>query len=184
MQCNWMLERCADHAYRMWENVYYMQTGKRMLIESISRMGWYGFWYRLCEPWVPGSSYFSERIPQIILFLSLRWCHTYFLFSVNDIRYHPVSEHPCTVQKRSGYRTPALSLCMVFFWKIINRSFVSEKEHNPKRSPHPLYLDLPDIRYLISYVTTGYWTEIKAARNYVPVVSRSSYHSIPVQNRK
>lgn len=36
---NRYLERCADHACRMGEKVYYMQTGKRMSIESISRMG-------------------------------------------------------------------------------------------------------------------------------------------------
>lgn len=36
---NWYLERCADHACRMGERIYYMQTGKRVSIDSISRMG-------------------------------------------------------------------------------------------------------------------------------------------------
>ena len=36
---NRYLERCADHACRMGEKVYYMQTGKRVSIDGISRMG-------------------------------------------------------------------------------------------------------------------------------------------------
>ncbi|MCZ9312690.1 MAG: phosphate uptake regulator PhoU [Methanocorpusculum sp.] len=36
---NRYLERCADHACRMGEKVYYMQTGKRTSIDGISRMG-------------------------------------------------------------------------------------------------------------------------------------------------
>ncbi|HJJ97415.1 MAG TPA: phosphate uptake regulator PhoU [Methanocorpusculum sp.] len=36
---NRYLERCADHACRMGERVYYMQTGKRVSIDGISRMG-------------------------------------------------------------------------------------------------------------------------------------------------
>lgn len=36
---NRYLERCADHACRMGEKVYYMQTGKRTSIDGISRIG-------------------------------------------------------------------------------------------------------------------------------------------------
>ncbi len=35
---NRYLERCADHACRMGEKVYYMQTGKRVAIDHVSRM--------------------------------------------------------------------------------------------------------------------------------------------------
>ena len=35
---NRYLERCADHACRMGEKVYYMQTGKRMSIDGIGRL--------------------------------------------------------------------------------------------------------------------------------------------------
>ena len=40
---NRYLERCADHACRMGVEVYYMQTGKRVSLDGISRMGCFLF---------------------------------------------------------------------------------------------------------------------------------------------